>query len=780
MVDGRILSQYMTKYIRRIILTCLLALGLIAPARAQKVGLVLSGGGAKGLAHIGVLKQLEANGIPVDYIIGTSMGAIVGAMYSAGYSPHEIEQIVLSPEFQYWASGKQLQDKTFNYLTAEPDPSALRLGVAIDSTLHARVSPNLVNDLNLNFALARLLAPAGATCDYDFNKLFVPFRCLAAEVFTRTQVVQKSGNLADAVRNSMTFPLAFRPIRNPDGRYLFDGAVYNNFPVDVMRKEFNPDIIIGVNVGDVAFKEYPFKKAEELMNSTLAFLGTNVADTTSIAKTGIYIQPNLQGLGAGDFDKVRTLIGQGDTATQRKMALIRQRITRRVDTLDLQRRRLAFQQAAPTPRFVQVKVQGLRDDQNGYAAKFFRRSGSTYNLDDLEEGYYRLAADDYFRNIYPRIRYDAAQKGYVFSVDAQQNNNVAAEVGFALSTRPIDNLYFGIEFKYLRTLLYSVGANVSLGRFYNGAQGNFRINMPGRTPLFIQPQITYNQWDYQNTGGVLGRDVLSTQVRQQDTKIGGQIGISPRYRARIVLDVGAFYNVDNYSNTAEVTSADVLARTSFRGATAAIRFARNSLNRKQYPITGRRYVIGVRGVTGKEIFTPGTNSLLQSEASHYHDWLQLRAAYEAYVPLKKDKQAWGYFGELVLSGQGRFLNYRSSLTSAPVFAPLVDSRTLFLDNYRSPRYAAVSLRYTQPIFGSFEWRSEIYTHFNFNPLRDDNQLAVITAKLSRPYLTGSTGIIFTTPVGPLAVHATYYDAPNHRFAIYGHLGYILFRSRALE
>jgi NTE family protein len=773
----------MQKPLRYMPLAWLLALILFVqiPVRAQRVGLVLSGGGAKGLAHIGVLKQLEANGIPIDYIIGTSMGAVVGAMYAAGYSPREIEQIVLSPEFQYWVSGKQLQDKTFNYLTAEPDPSALRLGVAIDSALHARVTPNLVSDLNLNFALARLLAPAAAESGYNFDKLFVPYRCLAAEVFTRTQVVQKSGSLADAVRNSMAVPLAFRPIRNPDGRYLFDGGIYNNFPTDVMRQEFAPDVIIGVNVGDVSFKKYPFKKDDQLLTNTLVFLGANVADTTSVGKNGIFIQPNLEGVGATDFARVRELIGKGDTATQRKLALIRQRIGRRVDTLELQQRRRAFQDSVPTPRFVEVRVQGLRADQNAYAAKFFRRNGRTYNLDDLEEGYYRLAADDYFRNIYPRIRYDAAQKGYVFSVDAQQNNNVAAEVGFALSTRPIDNIYLGVEFKYLRQLLYSVGANVSLGRFYNGAQGNFRINVPGRTPLFFQPQITYNQWDYQNTGGVLGRDVLNTQVRQQDTKVGGQIGISPRYRSRVVLDVGAFYNVDNYSNTREVSSSDVLARTSFRGATAAIRFARNSLNRKQYATAGRRYVVTLRGVTGTENYTPGTTSLLQTEASRHHEWLQARATYERYYSLKSDKQTWGYFGEAVVSGQGRFLNYRSSLTSAPVFAPLVDSRTLFLDNYRSPRYVAAGLRYTQPFFGSFEWRSEVYAHVNFNQLQEnDNQLAAIGSRISRPYLTASTGLIFTTPVGPLAVHAVYYDDPNHRFSIYGHLGYILFRSRSLE
>jgi NTE family protein len=169
----------------------LLLLGSGPALQAQKVRVVLSSGGAKGLAHIGVLKQLEANGISIDYIIGTSMGAVVGVMYSASYSPHEIEQIVLSTQFQHWVSGKQLQDKTFNYLMAEPDPSALRLGVAINSTLRARVVPNLVNDINLNFALARLVAPAGAECGYDFDRLFVPYRCLVAEVFTRTQVVQR-------------------------------------------------------------------------------------------------------------------------------------------------------------------------------------------------------------------------------------------------------------------------------------------------------------------------------------------------------------------------------------------------------------------------------------------------------------------------------------------------------------------------------------------------------------------------------------------------------------
>lgn len=394
------------------ILCLVIAIGLVLPAVAQRVGVVLSGGGAKGLAHVGVLKQLEANGIPIDYIVGNSMGAVVGAMYAAGYSPRDIEQIVLSKEFQNWATGKILPDKTFNFLTAEPSPSSLRLGLSIDSTFKANISPNLVNDLNLNFALARLLAPAAAAANYNFDNLFVPYRCLATEVFTRKEIVQKSGLLSDAVRNSMAYPLAFRPIRNLDGRYLFDGAVLNNFPTNVMWQDFKPDVMIGVNVGDVALKKYPHGKDDKLLAGTLVFLGSSVADTNSVGKNGIYIQPNLGSLGAADFDQVHTLIAEGDTATALKMAEIKRRITRRVDTLELQRRRLAFQQSVPAPRFVKVEVQGLRPDQNEYARQFFRREGSTYTIDGLEEGYYRLASDDYFRNIYQLVGVAVGQLGF--------------------------------------------------------------------------------------------------------------------------------------------------------------------------------------------------------------------------------------------------------------------------------------------------------------------------------------------------------------------------------
>lgn len=258
--------------------------------------------------------------------------------------------------------------------------------------------------------------------------------------------------------------------------------------------------------------------------------------------------------------------------------------------------------------------------------------------------------------------------------------------------------------------------------------------------------------------------------------------MSPNYRSRLLLDAGAFYNNDAYANTGEINSAATLDVTSFKGGTVALQFARNSLNRKQYAIRGLRVVGTLRGVTGMEKYTPGsTADPLREAANRNRQWLQFRATAEKYFPLKGDRHAWGYFAEAVFSGQPRFSNYRSSVTTAPVFAPLPDARTSFMDTYRSPRFLAAGLRYSQPFLGKLEWRSEVYAHLNYQALYEGpNQEALLKSSFERPRLTASTGLIFQSPVGPLAIHALFYDDPSRRFSVYGHLGYLLFRSRALE
>lgn len=771
------------------LLVLLLLLGSGPTLQAQKVGLVLSGGGAKGLAHVGVLKVLEKNRIPIDYIVGTSMGAIVGAMYAAGYSPAEIEEIVLKPDFQNWVSGEPLTGKVYNYYDGDYDPAALHLRLALDSTLKARVTPKLVDDVTLNYVLATMLAPAGATSGYDFDKLLVPYRSVASEVFTRQRVVQRDGSLSDAVRNSMAFPLAFRPIRQPDGRYLFDGAVVDNFPTDVMREEFKPDVIIGVNVGDVSFNKYPKEKDDALLANTLLFVGFNGADTTSVGKNGIFIQPNMDGLTAGDFNKVKQLIVLGRQAAEKKLNALLTQIPRREDTVALQQRRRAFQERAPKPDFKQITVQGVPPQQQEFVRRFFQRTGSSYSPGDVEEGYYRLVNNDFFNNVYPRVHYDPKQQGYVLNLDARQNSNLTTDLGVLLSSRSMSNFYLGGAYRYLNRFLYTVKANATIGRFYNGAQGTFRISIPGNVPFYIEPAITFNNFNYQDTGGLLGSSAQNTQLQQRDLKTSVAFGYSPNYRSRYILSGGLFTNRDRFANAKEISSDADLDQNRVTGVTSALQFQRNSLNRRQYPVSGRRVELALRGVLAEESYKAGSTAIGLTDRKKDHQWLQARLYTEQYFTFHKVDSvgrrvhAWGYSLDAVATTQGRFSTYRSSLTSAAAFLPLPDSRTLFLDRYRGTAYAAAGLRYIKAVAGSLEWRSEVYLHTLIRPWEQqegNSLLAQRGATLSRPYFTAMTGFVYETPVGPASLQFIHYDDPEHQFGVFAHIGFVIFRDRSLD
>jgi NTE family protein len=145
--------------------------------------------------------------------------------------------------------------------------------------------------------------------------------------------------------------------------------------------------------------------------------------------------------------------------------------------------------------------------------------------------------------------------------------------------------------------------------------------------------------------------------------------------------------------------------------------------------------------------------------------------------------AWGYLVDAVVSTQGRFATYRSSLTTSPAFRPLPDSRTLFLDNYRSTSYAGAGLRYVRSVFRGIEWRTEFFTHMlvrRWEQRPDNPVLPRRGPSLSRPYFTVMTGVVYQTPVGPFSVQAIHYDESGHRFGVFAHIGYVIFRDRALD
>lgn len=229
------------------IIIVLLSLFILLPTRAQKVGLVLSGGGAKGMTHIGVIRALEENGIPIDYVAGTSMGAIIGALYAMGYSPDDMEALLRSPDFKHWYTGTVETEYNYYFKENRPTPEffTVHFGIKDSTRTKPQILPtSMVNPIQMNLAFVELFARATASCGGNFDRLFIPFRCVASDVYNKRPLIMKNGDLGDAVRASMSFPFVFKPIEI-DSVLAYDGGIYNNFPTDVMREDFHPDIIIG-------------------------------------------------------------------------------------------------------------------------------------------------------------------------------------------------------------------------------------------------------------------------------------------------------------------------------------------------------------------------------------------------------------------------------------------------------------------------------------------------------------------------------------------------------
>lgn len=752
---------------------------------AQKVGLVFSGGGAKGLAHIGTLKALEENNIPIDYITGTSMGGIVGAMYAAGYSPLEIEKIAVSSEFQNWVNGKYTSDYTYYFQKNAPNASMLAAKVTIDTGFHVNVRSNLINDIPLNFAFLELFSQASAVSKDNFDDLFVPYRCMVADVLSQKSITVSKGSLAEAVRATMTVPIIYRPIKL-DGKYVFDGGLYNNFPADVMEKEFKPDFVIGANVSSKIFNEYPKSIDDRLMNRFLVYMFLSKSDSTMIGKNGVYIQPNLTGFSVTNFEPVAELIKKGYDATIADMPRIKALISNRVSTLALEKRRAQFNARKPNLNFSSVTVTGVNNQQKKYIERLFKSDKATFGLQDIKRGYYKLVADQTFETIYPKISYQSVTDSYTFEVVAQPKKSFKLEIGGNISTRPISNVFLGAEYNFLDRKAYTFGASLYSGRFYESVQVNGRIDYPSKLPLFLAAELTYNHWDFYNTSQIFIENPRPIYIEQSDRKIDLMVGMPLNYNTKFVIHSTFINNEDNYSPNGTFSVGDLFDQTRFNGFRGSLNLEKNSLNQKQYATNGQSFSFSLSYTTGRENYDPGNifrntpGFVTVPDHSQLHQWVSVKLKQENYF-LHLKKYTLGYLVEGVISNQPLFNNYYSTLLVSPAFYPMQDSRSLFLDKFRATTYAAGGIKNIYNLKKNLDFRLEGYLFLPHKEFELNNFQEVDYAKaITKIRYAATAGLVYQTPLGPVSLSYNLYNDAIKRNGVLLHIGYLIYNKRSIE
>lgn len=505
-----------------------------------RIGLVLSGGGAKGMAHVGVLKVLEELNIPIDYIAGTSMGSIIGGLYAYGYSAHELDSILRATDW-----GKLLNDapdwRDVFYMNKNNYLLNLPWGMNEEKTGFAPMG--LLKGQHVNNLFYTLTSRAYQYKGFeDFN---IPFFCVAADIVKGEPIYLDSGNLALSMRASMAIPSVFTPVKL-DSMVLVDGGVLNNFPVDKMLEK-DVDIIIGVDVG---FSYAGMDNTSNLMDvlEEVVFMGAKSRVIANRARCHVFIKPNMTGLSTASFNKADSILARGEQAARDSMVYAK--LLSLADTLACY--------APDTPKEKQpylplqevyvsrIEYHGLKKYNPVYINQFLQvETGKNIKLEAITKGIDRLYGLNKFKTVSYEFKTDEQEpEATVLAVTVEEAPANAFKLGVRYDNIRMAGLLAGVELQNLvKNSVLTLDVELSKMPVVSA---NFRF-----TPQWKRSTVQYSFWiptlgvglDYFNFKSYLYRNPEDLKRRTSDMT-------SNRYRVKLygqsswradVLGVGFAY-----------------------------------------------------------------------------------------------------------------------------------------------------------------------------------------------------------------------------------------------
>ncbi len=745
-------------------------LGLAYGLHAQHVGLVLSGGGARGFAHVGVIKALEENNIPIDYIAGTSMGAVVGAFYAAGYNPAQMERIVITESSRWLSAGSVITEEQ-TLLRGGYDMVAVSLPIAQRDS--KRLLPDyLFSDYEINLGLARYLTAASLTAHNNFDSLFVPFFCMASELYGHKALVLRRGSLPLAVRASMAIPLAFTPVDYDTLGRLFDGGVYNNFPADVLDSIRKPDFIFGVSVGAEPLKRKEYDERNAFTDQLLS-QSTDQRTEEKLRPGDVFLRVDLGDMALTDFstEAAREAMRQGYIQTLAKIEAIKKQLQRRADPKKLALKREAFFYA-PLPNVSSVHIAGSDSQQQRFIARMVSHKLKRLNLRDMAGSYYRAKVYGNAKSLFPVILYNKATD--------------AAQITYQIKPAPRFSIGAGLTlYSPLEHQLQLVGRYKGIGRY--GYQSEISL-MRGSFETSVRAR-TAGQFYFLGLSNIMG--VQAMYMNQNYLQPGTALfNGRPSDVSKFIYDISAFravqlrpagnlglgYNyhrIDWYYNGLGRLNTDSTQRSQFVGGRLYLLLENSSYNQKQFADRGH-FVYVIAGYHhGTETYRPAGSDVSADVANH--KWFQAQLRLHKLFVL----QQWLVLGasiDAAYSTLEDFSTPRATLLSSPRFTPLSESTYLLQEQLYSKAFAApgaqLSIRLSKNLF----IRGEGYW---MQPFIIPPTAALLSSRRASLDIDNGTyalsyGFVYRTLIGPLAIMASHYEDPTVRFRIMVQAGFTLF------
>ena len=743
----------------------------------QKVALVLSGGGSKGLAHIGVIKALEEHRVPIDYIGGTSIGAIIGSLYSVGFSPDEMIEIIQSDDFNNWLSGNISEEYRYFFKSEHPDPDIISIGFDLSDTIPKTQLPlSVIPNHLMDFAVMEIYAGATAASNHNFDSLFIPFLCIGSDISNNKEVVFRSGDLSQAVRASMTFPLYFRPILI-DGNIMYDGGIYNNFPVNRIKEAFSPDYIIGSKTaqGNKPPEEYDIMR--QIENMVMVPVDYNINKDEGMLIDMKFPNPSLL-----DFTRIEEFVNIGYRATIAKMDSIKMAVSSTgADSEELTKRRKEFKSKFPELLFRDIYVSSLDEDQKKYIERSIKRKYDTFDIHRLKEEYLKLAHDQNLKYIYPRAEFNETNGLFDLHLRIIPQSNLKAKFGLHFATTGQTQTFIGFSYRDLSEIATHFKGNLQFGSFYDGGSVGVRFDYPARIPAYFAGTLNINRFNYNSTGtNFFFEDIKPSYIIQNQYNFRFDVGIP--YAVNGVINMGLaigrnndiYYQNENFVST-DTSDLSIINQLSFYTALNS-----STLNNKQFATSGKNRVLAIRGGYESEVYKPGNTSDLTSILRNRYFWVTALFKDVSYFKINR-RFSLGASFIVNASLKPLLSNYYATIIEAPSFNPNIYTSILFLEQYRAYNYLAAGV---MPVLNTTKQTHVKLEAHGFFPvqeiLRDENGMAYLGNYFQKVKPIFSASFNFISGIGPFSISTSYLPYEQKEWIIELSFGYLLFNQRTLE
>ncbi len=739
-----------------ILLTVLPAL-LKAQAH-QSVGLVLSGGGAKGIAHIGLIQALEDNDIPIDYITGTSMGAIVGGLYACGYTPAEMMELINSDYFGYLSSGKTDPAFTYYFTKGSPSPQMFAMSVGgRDSTARSKIfnPQSLISPMPMSFGFMQIFSAYGAQCGGNFDRLFVPFRCVASDVAQKRKKVMGAGDLGESIRASMSFPLIFQATEI-DGQVLYDGGIYDNFPVGVMQTEFAPSVIIGSDVSapsDGPANSY-FQQLDLLVSRAQSY------DVPPEA--GIKVRIDVSNFGLLDWDRADAIYRAGYRRGIEMMDSIKTRIPTRADSTARRLRRAVFKSGTPALRFDSVNVEGATKRQNEYIKYLFHpaKGTDTIGIDRARLAFYRALSSGKMSYLRPRAHVNNDSAG-LFTLDLKALVKSNFSVGAGAYITSSNNSYLYLRGGYSSLSFSSVSTDIEawIGQSYMAGALTGRLDIASTLPSALVLNAVASRRKYYEDEELFFRDNEPAFVTAHEyfAKLAWAMAAGRSGCVDIGLGGGKLRNTF-YSPGHQGGYREGRHHVDFALGQAYAAYRSSTLDNINYPLSGSSLNASFAAVLGKA--TCGQAGADGRGTDKHMAWLQLDAHWRNYISLGRH---WvlGTEARALLSNRPLPGSYEASVSSAPAYSPTPASTNTFNPAFRANSFLAATV---VPVY---KFNSSLSARFSasvFTPLRGIREGDGGTARFGRCFdsteFFGELNLVYALPFGNIAGYCNYSSSPG--------------------